>query len=77
MCTNTSWLPSSGWMNPKPFWLLNHFTVPCITTCLSGSAPPGIPPRWDRKGPTHLRQTPWSLSVGGSDAIIFVRCHHP
>jgi hypothetical protein len=23
-------LPSSGWMKPKPFWLLNHFTVPCV-----------------------------------------------
>jgi hypothetical protein len=20
--------PSSGWMKPKPFWPLNHFTVP-------------------------------------------------
>src|SRR5215831_7377555 len=28
MCTKTSLLPSSGWMKPKPFWLLNHFTVP-------------------------------------------------
>jgi hypothetical protein len=46
MCTNTSWLPSSGWMNPNPFWLLNHFTVPCvITTCLSGGAPTWIPPK--------------------------------
>jgi hypothetical protein len=24
----TSFAPSSGWMKPKPFWLLNHFTVP-------------------------------------------------
>jgi hypothetical protein len=30
MCTNTSWPPSSGWMKPKPFWPLNHFTVPCV-----------------------------------------------
>jgi hypothetical protein len=22
-------LPSSGWMKPKPFVALNHFTVPC------------------------------------------------
>ncbi len=29
MCTKTSLLPSSGWMKPKPFWPLNHFTVPC------------------------------------------------
>src|SRR6266478_203158 len=28
MCTKTSWPPSSGWMKPKPFWMLNHFTVP-------------------------------------------------
>jgi hypothetical protein len=20
--------PPSGWINPKPVWLLNHFTVP-------------------------------------------------
>src|SRR5262249_38899720 len=30
MCTNTSLPPSSGWMKPKPFWILNHFTVPCV-----------------------------------------------
>jgi hypothetical protein len=30
MCTKTSLLPSSGWMKPKPFWPLNHFTVPCV-----------------------------------------------
>jgi hypothetical protein len=30
MCTKTSLPPSSGWMNPKPFWLLNHFTVPVV-----------------------------------------------
>jgi hypothetical protein len=23
-------LPSSGWIKPKPFWPLNHFTVPCV-----------------------------------------------
>src|SRR5690349_18557192 len=28
MCTNTSGPPASGWMKPKPFWPLNHFTVP-------------------------------------------------
>src|ERR1043166_771121 len=28
MCTNTSFDPSAGWMNPKPFWLLKNFTVP-------------------------------------------------
>src|SRR5581483_8574000 len=26
--TNASLPPSSGWMNPKPFVALNHFTVP-------------------------------------------------
>ena len=58
MCTNTSWLPSSGWMNPKPFWLLNHFTVPCvITTCLSGGAPHKDTPRQDRRRVAHMRQT--------------------
>src|SRR5882672_1948681 len=31
MCTNTSLPPSSGAMNPKPFVLLNHFTVPVCT----------------------------------------------
>src|SRR5262249_61873081 len=30
MCTKTSLPPSSGWMKPKPFWTLNHFTVPCV-----------------------------------------------
>src|SRR5208282_6426123 len=29
MWTNTSFEPSSGWMKPKPFWELNHLTVPC------------------------------------------------
>jgi hypothetical protein len=28
MCTNTSFEPSSGWMKPKPFWVLKNFTVP-------------------------------------------------
>src|SRR5262245_13087593 len=28
MCTNTSLLPSLGWMNPKPFCVLKNFTVP-------------------------------------------------
>src|SRR5512140_2823334 len=28
MWTNTSCPPSSGWMKPKPFWPLNHFTTP-------------------------------------------------
>jgi hypothetical protein len=36
MCTKTSWLPSSGWMNPKPFWPLNHFTVPCVMSLYFG-----------------------------------------
>src|SRR5262249_59803621 len=30
MWTKTSLPPSSGWMKPKPFWLLNHFTVPLV-----------------------------------------------
>ena len=30
MCTKTSLPPSSGWMKPKPFCPLNHFTVPCV-----------------------------------------------
>ena len=29
-CTNISPLPSAGVMNPKPFVLLNHLTVPVI-----------------------------------------------
>src|SRR5262249_50323579 len=46
MCTNTSFPPSSGWMNPNPFWLLNHFTVPCVISllfryCACGAAPGG------------------------------------
>src|ERR1700748_236189 len=28
MCTNTSLPPSLGWIKPKPFWPLNHLTVP-------------------------------------------------
>src|SRR6201994_4260300 len=28
MCTNTSLPTSFGWIKPKPFWPLNHFTVP-------------------------------------------------
>src|ERR1700687_4514749 len=28
MCTNTSLEPSSGWIKPKPFWVLKNFTVP-------------------------------------------------
>ena len=30
MCTKTSLPPSSGWMNPKPFWPLKNFTVPFV-----------------------------------------------
>src|SRR5215813_444376 len=46
MCTNTSFPPSSGWMNPNPFWLLNHFTVLCVISllfryCACGAAPGG------------------------------------
>src|SRR5262245_25394302 len=40
-CTNTSSLPSSGVMKPKPFSELNHFTVPVATT---------IPPSFRRPG---------------------------
>src|SRR6185295_3349519 len=28
MWTKTSFEPSSGWMKPKPFWGLNHLTLP-------------------------------------------------
>src|SRR5262249_56532255 len=28
--TKASLPPFSGWMKPKPFWLLNHFTVPLM-----------------------------------------------
>src|SRR5688572_13644784 len=34
ICTNTSFEPSSGWMNPKPLVGLNHFTVPIVTASL-------------------------------------------
>src|SRR6516165_5482233 len=27
-CTKTSFPPSLGWIKPKPFWPLNHLTVP-------------------------------------------------
>src|SRR5215468_3240819 len=30
MCTKTSLPPLSGCIKPKPFWTLNHFTVPCV-----------------------------------------------
>ena len=33
-CTNTSSEPSAGVMNPYPFSLLNHFTVPVATNNL-------------------------------------------
>jgi hypothetical protein len=33
--------PSSGWINPKPFWALNHFTVPVVIAYLSRSAHSG------------------------------------
>src|SRR5689334_5484127 len=35
MCTNTSLPPSLGWMKPKPFWPLNHLTVPVDIFCPS------------------------------------------
>src|SRR5262249_33677223 len=47
MCTKTSLPPSSGLMKPKPFWLLNHFTVPCViqlflqVVCKESRAPAG------------------------------------
>src|ERR1700684_1488381 len=30
MWTKTSLPPASGWIKPKPFWALNHFTVPVV-----------------------------------------------
>src|SRR5687768_15192591 len=30
MCTNTSFAPLSGWMNPKPLLGLKNFTVPMV-----------------------------------------------
>src|SRR5690349_10783492 len=34
MWTKTSLEPSCGSMKPKPFWALNHFTVPVDIACL-------------------------------------------
>jgi hypothetical protein len=31
--------PSSGWMNPKPFWLLKNFTVPVVIQLFSQIVP--------------------------------------
>ena len=39
MCTKTSLPPSSGWMNPKPFWLLKNFTVPVVIYLFSQIVP--------------------------------------
>jgi hypothetical protein len=36
ICTNTSAPPASGWINPKPFVALNHFTVPVAMMRSSG-----------------------------------------
>src|SRR5882757_6500633 len=30
MCTKTSLPPSSGWIKPKPLWLLKDFVVPYV-----------------------------------------------
>src|ERR1700730_15851684 len=41
MWTNTSFEPSSGWINPYPFWALNHFTVPlAIVRSFKATRPP-------------------------------------
>src|SRR5689334_17257283 len=62
MWTNTSGPPPSGWMKPKPFCALNHFTVPMAKSRLlhvggSGASPRGVNPevanaldREDRSG---------------------------
>src|SRR3954469_2377601 len=65
-CTNTSALPSSGVMKPKPFSELNHFTVPVATAdspFLSPSGPPCCPSRRRRDPPVEgtARSEPRSL----------------
>src|SRR5688572_868495 len=44
MCTNTSFWPFSGWMNPKPLDGLKNFTVPMVdivsSQCWRGRAQP-------------------------------------
>src|SRR3954447_25473556 len=65
-CTNTSALPSSGVMKPKPFSELNHFTVPVATAdspFLSPSGPPCRPSRRPRDPPVEgtARSEPRSL----------------
>src|SRR5579863_8691102 len=63
MCTNTSVPPSLGWMNPKPFWPLNHFTVPVVI--LFSKAHMRVFARLSRE-PIQLRRCLWKRSPRGT-----------
>jgi hypothetical protein len=63
-------LPSSGWMNPKPFWPLNHFTVPCVIARLSVTYV--ARPRASAAGFSRFREV-ISLSCGYAQAKSFSR----
>src|SRR4051812_39332480 len=47
MWTNTSGPPWSGWMKPKPFVGLNHFTVP-VAIVITFQMKEFARPRWGR-----------------------------
>src|ERR1041385_6754850 len=50
MCTNTSFDPSLGWMNPKPFCELKNFTVPVAIMALLAFDTP-VNPKRDHRAP--------------------------
>src|SRR5262249_34856014 len=50
MCTNTSFDPSVGWMNPNPFCELKNFTVPVAIMALLAFDTPVNPMR-DHRAP--------------------------
>src|SRR5689334_8529336 len=62
MWTKTSLEPSCGSMKPKPFWALNHFTVPVdIASLRSGRVPQrrgtSVLFDWGRTGATQTAAT--------------------
>src|SRR5437660_11297521 len=60
MCTNTSFDPSVGWMNPNPFCELKNFTVPVAIMALLAFDTPVHPTR-DHRAPGKASAL-WEMS---------------
>src|SRR3954452_16450402 len=60
MCTNTSFDPSVGWMNPNPFCELKNLTVPVAIMALLAFDTPVNPTR-DHRAPGKASEF-WEMS---------------